>query len=81
MNESVDWLRNTDPGRLDRVDDVTAVSVMKLEGISYEGLTVFPDDNKRKALQDALTLICNNDPKIDDAPADDAVLALSKITG
>merc|ERR1712232_1355857 len=37
VDESMDWLREFDPGRLDAVDDATAEVFTSLAGINYEG--------------------------------------------
>merc|ERR1712048_19722 len=70
-----------DPGRLDTVDDPTAVAFTKLAGIPYDGVPLSPDEKKGKAMQEALNWIRNNDPLVDNDPDDELVSALSKITG
>merc|ERR1712048_1404135 len=53
----------------------------KLAGISYDGRPLSTNEKKRKAMEDALNWIRNNDPVIDNDPEEMLVSALSKITG
>merc|ERR1712238_512986 len=70
-----------DPGRFDTVDDPTATEFTKLAGIDFEGRRLSPEEKKKKAMQDSLNWLRNNDPNIDKDPAPGLVSALSKITG
>merc|ERR1712232_1331369 len=81
VDESMDWLREFDPGRLDTVDDATAEVFTSLAGINYEGRPKSMKEKKKKAMNDALNWIRSNDPMIDDNPDEDLANALSKITG
>merc|ERR1712238_545778 len=81
VDDSVDWLRENDPGRLDTVDDRTATAFTKLAGIGYDGPPLSTNEIKSKAMEDALNWIRKNDPEVDDNPDNDLVKALSKITG
>merc|ERR1712176_246620 len=81
VNDSIGWLRENDPGRLDMVDDATAKAFAELAGIPYEGRVLSADETKRKAMKDALEWVRNNDPKVDEDPSRLRVSALSKITG
>merc|ERR1712207_23195 len=82
VEDSVAWLRENDPGRLDTVDDATVEILTKLAGISYEARPLSKDKNKNKAMEDALNWFRNNDPVFDnDDPEEDLVVALSKVTG
>merc|ERR1712241_577338 len=81
VEDSLDWLRENDPGRLDTVDDPTVSSLMKLAGLPDLGSPLSPDRKKGKAMQETLTWIRNNDPEVDDNPDEDLIMALSKVTG
>merc|ERR1711897_109286 len=81
VEDSVNWLRENDPGRLDMVDDATAKAFAELAGIPFEGRVLSADELKRKAMKDALEWIRNNDPFIEEDPSRPLVNALSKITG
>merc|ERR1712232_287632 len=81
VEESLDWLREFDPGRLDTVDDATAEAFANLAGIEYEARPKTKKDKKKKAMKDALNWIRSNDPMVGDDPDDDLANALSKITG
>merc|ERR1712157_20947 len=81
VEDSVNWLRENDPGRLDTVDDETAKAFTELAGIPYEGRLLSPQEEKRNVMENTLNWIRNNDPKVDDDPKVMLVNALSKITG
>merc|ERR1712151_232645 len=81
VEESLDWLREFDPGRLDTIDDATAEAFANLAGIEYEARPKTKKDKKKKAMKDALNWIRSNDPMVGDDPDDDLANALSKITG
>merc|ERR1711897_94901 len=81
VEDSVAWLRENDPGRLDTVDDATVETLTKLAGIPYESRPTTKTENKRKAMEDALNWIRNNDLKVDEEPRDNVMVALSKLTG
>merc|ERR1711897_25658 len=66
VEDSIDWLRENDPGRLETVDDGTVSSLMKLAGLPYVGSPLPPDRKKGEAMQETLTWIRNNDPEVDD---------------
>merc|ERR1712048_558284 len=75
------WLRNNDPGRLDTVDEATAVAFTNLAGIPYESRPSTAEERKHKAMKDALEWIRHGDPIVGDDPKAESVSALSKITG
>merc|ERR1711957_488120 len=63
------------------VDDPTAMAFTKLAGIDFEGRRLSAEGQKRNAMEDSLTWLRNNDPKIDEDPEPALVSALSKVTG
>ena len=81
VNESVGWLRNNDPGRLETVDDGTTAVFAKLAGIPYDGYHKSYNNERRKALEDAINWIRNNDSDAGADPDNEVVLAMSKIAG
>merc|ERR1711935_892437 len=81
VEDSISWLQENDPGRLDTVDDPTATEFTKLAGIDFEGRRLSAEEKKKKAMQDSLNWLRNNDPSIDKDPAAGLVSALCKITG
>merc|ERR1711933_422702 len=83
VKDSIDWLRENDPGRLDTVDESTAKAFTNLAGIPFEMVesSMLADDTKNKAMLDALDWLRGNDVVMDDNPDNDLVSALSKITG
>merc|ERR1712072_1197583 len=81
VEDSISWLRENDPGRLDTIDDPTAMALTKFAGISYEGRPLSREEKKLKALEDTLTWVRNNEPEVLDDPDSALVSALSKVTG
>merc|ERR1712072_1080559 len=81
VEDSINWLQENDPGRLDTVDDPTAMAFTNIAGISYEGTPLSAVDTKNKAMQEALDWIRGNDVEIMHNPESALVSALSKITG
>merc|ERR1711933_75278 len=81
VKDSIDWLRENDPGRLDTVDDETAKAFTELAGIPYEGRSLSSQEEKRNVMENALNWIRNNDPEIEADPRVGLVNALSKLTG
>merc|ERR1712207_139281 len=81
VEDSLNWLRNNDPGRLDNVDEKTAETITNFAGIPYERQLSKEEEERRKAMEDALEWIRNNDPKVDEEPRNNLVIALSKLTG
>merc|ERR1712207_112212 len=81
VEDSLNWLRNNDPGRLDNVDEKTAETITNFAGIPYERQLSKEEEERRKAMEDALEWIRNNDPKVDEEPRDNLVVGISKLTG
>merc|ERR1711935_1155905 len=81
VEDSISWLRENDPGRLDTVDDPTASAFTKLAGIDFEGRRLSTAEKNKKAMEDSLTWLRNNDPEMNEDPEPALVSALSKITG
>merc|ERR1711897_74512 len=56
-------------------------TLTKLAGIPYKARPTTKTENKRKAMEDALNWIRNNDLRVDEEPKDNVMVALSKLTG
>ena len=54
-------------------DDITAEAFVDLAGISYEGRPRSRGETKRKAMEDALNWVRNNDPETEDDADEDLV--------
>merc|ERR1712151_391879 len=61
VNDSIDWLRNNDPGRIDSFDDPTAEALTNLAGIS---MPITSQTDRSKAIAEAVEWLRNNDPNM-----------------
>merc|ERR1712086_578092 len=68
VEDSISWLQENDPGRLDTVDDPTASEFTKLAGIDFEGRPLSAEEKKQKAMQDTLNWLRNNELEMDEDP-------------
>merc|ERR1712003_419407 len=66
IEDSLNWLRNNDPGRLDTIDERTAETITDFAGIPYERQLSKREEKKREAMENALEWIRNNDPVVED---------------